>query len=481
MRYYIQLIGVLSALFIFSSISFGQDTDTLPKSEVLSIEQVYELVLANHPIAKQAYFITDKAKQELRMARGNFDPKFESNFSNKIFKGDNYYELFDTYLKVPTWLGAEIKAGYERNTGINLDPENDTDDGNGLGYVGVSIPLGPISKGFLMDKRRATLRKAEIYQLEAEAERLKAINKLLLQVAKDYWQWYFHYNEYRLFQEGYELASFRYRAVVQRIAQGDLAPIDSVEAKITIQQRLLNLQESEIRLNNARLILSNHIWSVDEEPVEIKASIIPQEFSSEVQGTAIERLLQYAEEQHPELRKLNYKLAKLAIERKWAMEQLKPEIRAKYNLLTTRPIGENELDWGLLSNYYKFGFDVSIPLLFRKGRGKFKMTQIKQNETNQALLYQRQSIANQIQAYYREFENLTTMLTTQEDMVRNYRRLLSGERQKFRNGLSSVFYVNVREGKLIEAEVKLYKMRHKYAKTYALLLWAAGSNEIDLF
>lgn len=471
---------VLIAWLLGFSCTLQAQEDSTGVAEAFSLEQVYELVMANHPLAKQAYQITDRAKQELRMARGSFDPKLESNFSNKIFKGQNYYELFDTYLKVPTWFGAEFKAGHERNTGINLNPEGDTDSEKGLGYVGISVPLGPISQGFLMDKRRATLKKAEIYQLEAEAEKIKAINKLLLQVAKDYWQWYFYFNQYNLFEQGYDLASFRYRAVTQRISQGDLAPIDSVEAKITLQQRQLNLQEAKIALNNAKLILSNHLWSIDEEPVELKEAVEPQLFVSNTQANAVETLLEYAEDRHPELQKLNYKLAKLAIERKWAAEQLKPVIRAKYNLLTTKPVTENDLNWDLLSNYYKFGLDVSIPLLFRKGRGKFQSTKIKQEQTNQALLYQRQVVMNQVQAYFMEFENLNQMLTVQESMVGNYRRLLAGEKQKFRNGQSSVFYVNVREGKLIEAEVKLYKLRSNYAKTYALLLWAAGSNEVDL-
>lgn len=448
--------------------------------EVFSLEQVYELVLANHPLAKQSYQITEKAKQELRMARGNFDPKLATDFSNKIFKGKNYYELFDTYLKIPTWFGAEFKIGHEQNTGINLNPESDTDSEKGLGYVGLSVPLGPISQGFLMDERRATLRKAEIYQLEAEAEKVKAINKLMLQVAKDYWQWYFYYNQFRSFAKGYDLASFRYQAVVQRIAQGDLAAIDSVEAKITLQQRELNLNESKVKLNNARLILSNHIWSEAGEPLEVQETVVPQIFTAPENENSIETLLAHAEEKHPALQKLNYKLAKLAIDRKWAVEQLKPEIRLKYNLLSTKPFGENDINGAMLSNYYKFGLDVSIPILFRKGRGKFKMTTIKQQQVNQELLYQRQSLLNQVKAYFMEFENLGDMLITQQQMVGNYNRLLSGERQKFRNGQSSVFYVNVREGKLIEAEVKLYKMHYQYAKTYALLLWAAGSNEIDL-
>jgi hypothetical protein len=163
----------MKTLFIFLiiniltpfSILFAQ-TDSL----YLSLRDVYEKVLETHPIAKQANLLPQEAKQELRLAKGMFDPKIVSQFNGKEFKDKNYYRHWNNQLKVPTWWGPDFKLGYERNTGINLNTENDTDKGNGLAYAGIEFPLG---QGLIIDQRRAAILQAEIYQKVADAEKVK--------------------------------------------------------------------------------------------------------------------------------------------------------------------------------------------------------------------------------------------------------------------------------------------------------------------
>lgn len=446
--------------------------DSLPK---MSVEEFTELVLEQHPIAKQADLFNEKARQELRMARGYFDPKIEAKRDQKVFKEKDYYTLWNAYLKVPTWWGAEIKMGHEENTGINLNPESDTDSGKGLGYVGISVPLGPLSRNFLMDKRRATLRKAQIYQDMAKAEQQKMLNKLVYQAMKDYWQWYFEFHQVRLFEYGYELASRRYQAVVNEVEQGFRASIDSTEAKITIQQRELDLMRSRVAEKNARLILSTHLWNETGEPVELEAEVIPVELpntASDLQ--TLEELTDFARNNHPELQKLRFKQAQLEVSKKLAVENLKPDAQIKYNWLLQKPLAEGNLNTALLTENYKWGFSVSMPVFLRKERGKLGATKVKIQDNQWKTLLKQQQVVNGLAAAYNEVTNLSSMLVLQADMVRNYQRMLSGERQKFENGQSSVFYMNVREGKLIESGVKLFKMRSEYAKAKAGLLWKAG-------
>jgi outer membrane protein TolC len=443
--------------------------------QILTLEDLYGLVLQNHPLAKQYDLLSEIAKQDLRMARGGFDPKAEIDFNNKIFKDKNYYELWNSYLKVPTWFGAEFKAGYEQNRGTNLSQQADTDSGNGLGYVGLSVPLGPISKGFMMDYRRATLLQAQIGLDLAEADRLKEINKLLLKTAKGYWEWYFYYQQYKLLMNAYGLAVFRFDAVKIRIEQGDLAAIDSVQAKITIQQRMVDLKTANTQWRNATLMLSNYLWTEDGIPLELDQSVVPIQTPLFENTPDLPILLSFAQSNHPEIQKLNFKLAQLDVERRLAAEMLKPEIKLKYNALLKTPVDQQGVNSTTLSENYKFGFDFSVPLFLRKGRGKLGMVKAKQQQTTFKLDFQRQAILNEISSNYNDLINLQEVLVIQEAMVVNYQRMLAGERQLFRNGESTIFYVNVWENKLIESQVKLFSQRHKYAKAMAELLWSAGT------
>jgi outer membrane protein TolC len=67
----------------------------------------------------------------------------------------------------------------------------------------------------------------------------------------------------------------------------------------------------------------------------------------------------------------------------------------------------------------------------------------------------------------------------QQDMVNNYEQLRNGEIQKFEAGESSIFLINSRESKLIEAQAKLIDLQGKYEKEKATLLWAAGRSTWD--
>ena len=60
-----------------------------------TLNNFYEVILHHHPIARQAVLLSDVAKQEIRLARGNFDPKLETQYLLKHYRNTEYYRLFD--------------------------------------------------------------------------------------------------------------------------------------------------------------------------------------------------------------------------------------------------------------------------------------------------------------------------------------------------------------------------------------------------
>ncbi len=422
--------------------TFAQTKDS---TTVIEPAEFFKQLSRNHPIVKQANLLSEFGKQEIRLARGNFDPKFSSVLEAKTFNKKQYYQYWETQLKIPTWFGVDFKAGYDRNSGVFLS-DVDVLPPQGLDIFGISVPLG---QGLLMDYRRAAVREAQFAQKIFEADRIKIINKTLLQAAKDYWAWYESYNQYELAKKGYDLAKVRFEGVVQRAIYGDAAGIDSVEAKITLQDRKIALQKTEVENLNARLMLSNHLWGDGGEPLEIADNQQPTKVISRENTLSADELVAYANENHPELIKLTFKLKQLEVQRKLAVEMLKPVVNVNYNFL------QLENTSGFFDNNYKWGFQVAFPLLFRKERAKFQ------------------------QANYNDLKNIESLLTQIADMINNYKILVSGEVEKFNQGESSLFLVNSRENKLLESEGKLIELQYKYAKTRATLLWAAGKSIED--
>lgn len=460
----------IGVLFIFHVFTLkAQDS-----SRVMTLQDFFSLILQNHPVAKQAEMLNERAKQELRISRGMLDPSLNSKLYQKEFQSKEYFTLWDTYLRVPTWYGIDFKAGFERNTGPYVSEENLTPL-QGLSYLGISVPIG---QGLFIDERRAQIKQALQFSTIAEAERIKIINKLLLQAAKDYWDWMYYYHKWNLYKGGLDLASLRYAAVSERARQGDISAIDTVEAMMQVQNFQILLTQSEVEYRNTSLILSNYLWNEEGAPVEITDQVIPSEVGSEVAALrpdSINALVVQARSNHPDLIKLNAKLIQLTIEKRFIADKFKPKLYLDYNLLQTGfPLSGEVASFGYLSNNYKVGASFSYPLFLRSERGKFQMTKLKMQETNYDLQQTNREIENSIRAAGNDWIALGNQIVFQESLVRNSEALRFGEQVRFENGESSVFLVNTREATLINNKIKLYEMKAKYAKSKVLLQWAAG-------
>jgi len=454
----------------------GQAIDT---SKVFSLNDMEMLVFRYHPIIKQAALFTQTARANVLQSLGYFDPALKASFNNKVFGNNTYYNHWDSELKVPLWLaGADLKVGYDRNVGTYTNPETRTSLA-GLTGVGISIPLG---QGLIIDARRNTLRQARIMVRYAEAEQVKQVNSAWYGIVNDYWNWYYAYQQLRLSQEGVDLAQRRFDAVSKQTSLGDKASIDSVEAYITVQERIIQLEKNRVELQNTRLILSNHLWNEQGNPLELPATAIPQPANADVRrpGQAVlDTLVNQAANQHPELIKLRTKGSQLAVERSYRQELLKPKINVSGTLISNRrSFNANipnyyDFNW----NNHKLGLDFVFPLFLRAERGKLREVRLKQQELSYDLQQSGREINNSVVAAYNDLKAYETQLAVQAQSVKNQQTLLSGESQKFELGESTLFLINSRETKLIDMRIKLESMISAYQKTLAKLYYNAGTRQ----
>lgn len=443
-------------------------------TQVMSLVSFTARILKYHPIASQAGLLGEAAQQEIRMTKGILDPTASAKFYSKEFKGKSYFDMWDSRLSVPVWWGTDIRAGFERNVGAFVDGQDVTPSA-GLTYLGITVPLG---QGLIIDQRRAAIRQARMLTKAAEAERIKIINKLLLQANKDYWDWSFSYQKFQWHNLAFQLADTRFRMVKERVVQGDLAPLDSIEAGVELQNRIITLRQSKLELRNARLIISNYLWGDNETPFEVDSLVVPEMLLNNInfdRADSLASLLAFAQKNHPELVKLDVKIKQLEIERKFNADKLKPKLNLEYNLLNEgAPLSGSTIPNGLYANQYKFGMSFSYPLFLRQERGKLGMTKIKLRQTRLDFLQTNREINNQILASYNELITLKEQLRDQEKLTTQASALRDGEQRRFDNGESSFFLVNTRENSLISQQVKLAEFKAKTAKSQAFLLWAAG-------
>ncbi|QRR04097.1 TolC family protein [Dyadobacter sandarakinus] len=455
-------------------------TDTAGSaSRVFALHDLEQLVLANHPIVKQAGLLTGEAQAKVQQAWGSFDPALKSYFGRKIFGGTEYYNNWSNELKVPLWLaGADLKIGYDRFVGKYTNPETRTGV-PGLAGLGLNIPIG---QGLLIDARRNTLRQSRVMVNYAEAEKIKQINKVWFDAVKDYWNWFYAYRQYSLIRNGTDLAYKRFLFVKNQVLIGDKPAIDSVEAAITFQERSLQLEKIKVELNNTRLLMSNHLWNEREEPLELPDNSVPQDTNppvSDFYRNQLQTLISNAASAHPELLMLRNKGRQLELERNYRREMLKPKLNLSASLITSRTDFDSYVPdyYDLRWSNYKLGIDFSFPLFLREQRGKLQEIKVKQL----ALQYDVQQAGREINtSILSSFNNLVayeSQLAIQNQSIANQQLLLNGELTKFELGESTLFLINSRETKLIDMRIKMAELVAGYQKAVAELYYSVGTIE----
>lgn len=464
---------VLSILFC-SKTAFTQDT-----VNVLEFREYLQLVVVNHPIIKQAELLSESARQEIRIARSPFDPVLESKYYRKSFKGSNYFSLWENNLRIPLWYGIDILAGYEHNGGPNINPE-DVTTAQGLTSVGLSIPLG---QGLIIDERRATLRQARLLGDLAEAERIKAINKFLLEAVKQYWDWALAYELFRYNQEGLEFAEFRLSATREKALEGAIPAVDTVEAEILVQDFAVAYEKARLAYNNAALILSTFLWTENLEPLEIPENVIPSTQGWEIepiQRDSLNSLLTLASENHPELTKIDVKIQQLEIQRRYYSDLFLPKIRLNLNVLQTGFAPPEAYNPQFIDDNHKVGISLVQPLFLRNVRGQRDLYDVKIRDARYDLLFTSQEVLAQVEVAFNDWQSLEEQISFQAGKVRNYLLLREAEVERYEQGIGTLFLVNKRETSLVDSQIKLAELRAKYAKNKFYLQWAAGSLEMSL-
>lgn len=439
----------------------------------LDMDTYLAWVKNNHPIAKQAQLLDIEAKAKLSEARGGFDPKLTGGLNQKVFKESNYYELLNGSLKIPTWYGIEIQGGYENTTGKYLDEMLNLPD-DGLWSAGLKVSLG---KGLLIDERRASLKKAKVFQEQNTNRQVQVLNSLYRDASFAYWNWTSTYFEVMVSQEAYDISYDRFLQTKQSFIQGDKPAIDTLENFIQVQNRELNLQQAKQNYQSAQYYLNTFLWGENNTPLEIEGNLLPSQFKSkidnEISPELIYKNINGLDTLHPKLLEMAAKLQQIEIDQKLKRESLKPQLDLKYNAIQG-PGSLVDLNSDYLMNNYKLGIDFKYNLFLRKERAKIKLAQVKIDYQNLAIDQQELDLKNQILNSLQKLENIKLQLATTDQVVINYQRLLLGERKKFEIGESSVFMVNKRESSLLKSQIKAIQLKEKLQVSYVDLLYKLG-------
>lgn len=444
---------------------------TPDSTKVFSFTEYMSWVEAHHPVMNRANIITEQAQNFLLQARGNFDPQIQGDFNQKDYDDKTYYRIGQGGLYIPAWFGADVTVNYRYSEGQQLNPENFVPN-PGIMEFGISLPLSP---SLWMDKRRAALKNAKLYVQSAEWQQQNLTNQLYLESALDYWNWALQYQRLKVVSEALSIAERQYNLVKDGVLAGDRATIDTLEAGLLLQQVKIDLAQVQMEFENARFQLAVHLWLEGNIPLEISDSLVPEEIliPNDYWGlTENDTFLA----NHPMINTLLIDKEMFQVDQQLYKASLFPKIKLKYQMLSgLQPVDFNfETGSNGLQNNHALGVGVSIPIFWASERANLNQAKLKIRDTDLKIALKKAELTSkykQLSNQTKTFNEQITMLTSN---VAGFRTMVGAEEILLREGESSLFRINVRVNKLLEAELKLADLHFKRQKAYVYWYVTSG-------
>lgn len=436
----------------------------------LSYENFVGNVLENNPLAKRANNEKRYGDLNNRAARGNYDPYITGNYANKYLNRTNYYTTLNGEIKQPIFTSQYLKFGYEYGVGSFVNPELTTAT-YGLPYLGLEVG---VLQGLVIDKRRAEVLKSREYVNYFDAENRIQLNSLLFESSQRYFDWLFSAKQVALNNYFMGLARQRLIAMEALSNIGERAPIDTVEAAIFFQSRLLDLQNALLDNQKSLNDISSYNWqsanllpittlyepidSLDTYYTKAKAALVQKLYQDSVSNPVISKYTSFQKV--------------LEIENRLRKEMIKPMLNVNYNFLSYNP---KDITPAFSNNNYKWGVNLAFPLFLRNPTNEYKMAKVLSQNNGLELANKSNELNFKINVLKQTVNILSAQLQNAERSVSYNRQLVDAEREKFLNGESSLFILNARENKWLEMELKLAEYKLKFIKTVLNVIYLKGN------
>lgn len=446
---------------------------SLAQNKILSYESYLEIVRNYHPVILQANILNQQAAANKLMAKSGFDPIISYNLGQKTFAGQEYYKSSIPEIKIPTWYGIEVLAGMQTLNGQRT--ENDQTLGN-TNYFGINVPL---AKNLLMDKRRAALKQANIVSQMAINERNAIVNDILWEATLTYIEWAKNYELQQVLEQSVAILNTRYNFTKQSYRNGERPAIDSLEAFVALQSVQNEQQTIQLDYQKSLQNLLEFLWQKNKQAYDRPLDFLPenlQKINTNIPHKSLQEWLTETQNNHPDILIYQNKLAGLQVDKQLKFQEMLPKLDFKYNHLgKSYNLTNTAFNLPQFRDNFQYGLKFEMPLRLSAGRAEYKMAKLKIENTTLGLQLKANQLKYKINNYYIETTQLQSIIDLQKQVQNNYNLLVKAEETKLLNGESSLFLINNRQTKAIEAQQKTVELQAKLLKAKATLWVTSGT------
>ncbi len=432
----------------------GQDRSHASE-QPLSLEEVVASVETNFPLLLAALQEQGITSGQLLAAQGAFDFNLRAREFWQVGTFDSHRINVGVDQNI-AWNGLSYFAGYRHSVGDFPIYYGDRKTGDGGEFrAGVLIPL---LANRAIDRRRATLRQAEIVRALADptiaAQRIDFIRA----ASRAYWTWVAAGRRYQIAQDVLRIAEERDKQLAELVNRGAVAEFERTDNQRVIVERQARLIVAERTWQQASIALSLYLRGPGGEPHIPSVTRLPYEVPEPhpFDRASIPKDIELAFRYRPELDRLRLQRERTAVDLELARNQMLPGLNLGLEAFQDVGFGSSFSKTPLVTGTqldraaYVASLQFDLPLQRREARGRAQTAQFAIAQLSFQEQFQRDRIVAEIQDAASALEGAYELLMKARENVAVARKVESGERERFMRGQGTIVILNLRE--LVAAE-----------------------------
>jgi outer membrane protein, heavy metal efflux system len=409
--------------------------------EALTLDEVLDTALQAFPGLLATEQRKRVAEGEYQVAEGGFDTvlKAQNRWSiTGLYENQNN----DVSIEQPTGLwGTTFFGGWRRGSGDYpvYEGKNLTAT-DGEARIGVNVPLW---RNREIDRRRASLKQAELGQIIASHEYDLALLEIQRVATHRYWDWVLAGQRLRVAEHMLQIAEQRDTGIRERVSAGDIPEFEALDNQRAIIERRERRVAAQRLLEQSAIQLSLYWRDAEGQPHTPASELLPSGFPNQepTPTLAYAEALQTAHTHRPEIQRLDLQSRQTQTELELQRNQRNPGV--DLSVMGAQDIGAGQDKLNREELY--FGLNVDIPLQRRVATGRAQVA----GANLQRLKWERHGLEDRIAAEVKDTlsalsaaRQRLTLATQQQQAAQ---QLEDGERTRFELGESTLLFVNLRE------------------------------------
>lgn len=416
-------------------------TRVQPRSDVLTLDEILDGLIAADPRLEAAQRKLDIAEGKLLAARGGFDTKLGMR---GLVQPLSYYRhgIVDVRVEQPTPLwGLGVWAGWR--LGLGDFPVYDgkllTADGGEL-RVGATLPLW---QGGAIDRTRADIRQAKLGRARAELELDAKQLELQAKAAKVYWDWVAAGLGLEIERSLLDIALARDAGLRRQIELGATEAIVGTDNRRLVVDREARVVKAERDFQAAALELSLYLRDAAGEPILAGADRLPPSMPGvrPPKLIDIDAEIQAAIERRPDLAATLTTREQAEVEVRLAKNMRGPAIDV--SAWVAKDIGPGPAELLPVEVAAVVEFEIPIPL--RKARGQLQAARAEVGRIDAELRFARDRVAVDVRDAHSAVAAAFQRARLAGEQVELARELARAELRRFNLGAGDLLLVNLRE------------------------------------